>query len=171
MGLRNAVLSIPGIAAGKDFASGDLVISQNGCIYVPHVQVYRPQSQLTIRNNDDVLHNIHAFAGNDVLFNIAQPSYVKRWPVRLLDINSVIRVQCDVHEWMDAYLVPAINPYFVVTDENGAFELDAVPAGSHRLEVWHESLEIPGREVAVTADVIAVVNFDVKAPAATSGAH
>ena len=166
MGLKNVVVSIPQIAAGKSFVGdSELVISQIGCVYEPHVQVYRPQSRLTIRNNDDVLHNIHAFAGEEVLFNVAQPSYVKRWPIRLLETDSVIRVQCDVHEWMDAYLVPATNPYFAVTDNDGAFELDQLPAGTHTLQVWHETLGISTREVTVTADVSAVVNFELSIPA------
>jgi len=124
-GLKNVVITIQDIAAGKSFAATTApVISQVHCVYLPHVQVFQPQTKLTIRNNDQVLHNIHAYAGEQVLFNIAQPSYVKKWPVRLLSTSEVINVQCDMHEWMSAYLIPVEHPYAAVTDESGGFSMD-----------------------------------------------
>ena len=78
-GVMNAVVEIVDIAAGKPFDElAAPVISQESCVYVPHIQVFRPPASLTIRNNDDLFHNIHAFAGETSMFNVSQPSYIKK---------------------------------------------------------------------------------------------
>lgn len=43
---------------------------------------------------------------------------------------ETIKVACDVHDWMSAYIVATEHPYYVLTDRNGAFELTDVPAGT-----------------------------------------
>lgn len=39
-----------------------------------------------------------------------------------------MKVKCDVHEWMSAYLVPVTHPYVAVTDAKGEFEIGQVPS-------------------------------------------
>lgn len=73
----------------------------------------------------------------------------------------MINVQCDVHEWMNAYLVPVAHPYFVVTDAGGAFEIDQVPPGTYALRAWHEMLGNTEKTVVVGTEVTATVNFDL----------
>ena len=162
-GLKNVVITIKDIAAGKGYKElPDPVISQEQCVYIPHVQVFKPQTKLTIRNNDGVLHNIHAYTAEQTLFNIAQPSYVKKWPVRDLDADAVINVQCDVHEWMNAYLFPVEHPYFAISNKAGAFEIDQVPPGSYTIQAWHEVLGTMEKTVVITAGAAAVIAFDMK---------
>ena len=140
-GVMNAVVEIVDIAAGKPFEElAAPVISQESCVYVPHIQVFRPPASLTIRNNDDLFHNIHAFAGETSMFNVSQPSYIKKWPVRLVEQARIVDIQCDVHPWMSAYLYPVKNPYFAITEADGSFEITDVPPGEHLLRLWHETL-------------------------------
>ena len=77
---------------------------------MPHVQVFLPPASLAIRNNDDLFHNIHAFAGQASMFNVSQPSYIKKRPVRLVEPARIVDIQCDVHPWMMAYLYPVKTP-------------------------------------------------------------
>jgi hypothetical protein len=135
-GVMNAVVEIVDITAGKPFeAVAAPVISQESCVYVPHVQVFLPPASLTIRNNDDLFHNIHAFAGQVSMFNVSQPSYIKKWPVRLVEPARIVDIQCDVHPWMMAYLYPVKNPYFAITGADGSFEITDVPPGEHLLSL------------------------------------
>lgn len=164
-GLMNVVITIADITAGKDFAAmPNLVITQEQCVYVPHVQVFKPGSKLIIRNNDDLLHNIHAYTASETVFNIAQPSYIKKWPIRNLDTDEVIDVQCDVHEWMNAFLVPSSTPYYAITDASGSFEIDQIPAGTYTLRLWHEALAVTEQKVTVSAGKAVAVNFELAVP-------
>jgi Carboxypeptidase regulatory-like domain len=51
-------------------------------------------------------------------------------------------VTCDTHAHMRAYILSFEHPYFTVTDGDGRFQIDQVPAGSYTLKAWHEGWRI-----------------------------
>ncbi len=63
----------------------------------------------------------------------------------------MIRVACDVHNWMGGWIAVVDNPYVAVTGANGYFEISGVPAGTYTLEFWQETLGTKTAEVTVTA--------------------
>lgn len=78
-----------------------------------------------------------------------------------LTTDEVVDLRCDVHEWMNAYLVPAETPYFAVTDASGSFAIDEIPAGTYTLRLWHEALEKTEQKVEVAAGKTIAVNFEL----------
>jgi hypothetical protein len=68
-----------------------------------------------------------------------------------------IRVKCDVHPWMTAYVAVMDNPYFAVTGEDGSFELPHLPAGNYKLVAWHELYGRREQPVTVNEDANAAV--------------
>jgi hypothetical protein len=46
-------------------------------------------------------------------------------------------ITCNIHPWMKGWVRVFDHPYYCLTDENGGFSLTLVPAGDHRLKVWH----------------------------------
>ena len=115
---------------------------------------------MTSRNTDGLMHNVHAYTGEQTLFNVAQPSY-KKFLVRRLRTTEVVNVKCDVHEWMNAYLVPVEHPYFAISNEVGAFEIDQVPPGTYAVQAWHEVLGTIEKTVVSAEEATAVVVFDM----------
>lgn len=75
---------------------------------------------------------------------------------------EIIRVECDLHSWMRAWVVVAEHPYYAVTDEQGAFTLGNVPAGRHTLEVRHETLGTVTKEVTVTGTGVTTVTLEMR---------
>jgi len=72
-------------------------------------------------------------------------------------------LKCDVHDWMNAYIVLLKDqPYHSVTDEDGRFALDGVPAGSYTLRTWHEALGEMTETVTVTDGETANVDFVIR---------
>jgi hypothetical protein len=63
----------------------------------------------------------------------------------------MIRVKCDIHSWMRAWIGVVDNPYFAVTGADGKFEIGNVPAGEYTLEAWQEVLGKQQQKVSVTA--------------------
>jgi hypothetical protein len=46
---------------------------------------------------------------------------------------------CSIHPWMDAYVFPRNNGYVAVSDKNGKFTIENLPAGVPLLfKVWQE---------------------------------
>jgi plastocyanin len=135
--LADAVVWIEDIDEGKAWPNGSAgSVDQSGCTYLPHIQALRPGANLDVINSDAVLHNIHAYAGEETLFNIAQPMQGQKTSKQLPDPGPV-HLKCDVHSWMSAWVFVATTPYYAITAEDGSFSLDDVPPGSYTLKVWH----------------------------------
>ena len=162
-GLANVVVTVEGIAAGKAFAEArQPMIIQQECMYAPHVQVYRPDDTLVVVNTDKVFHNIHTFAGETTLFNVAHPAKAGNIR-RRLDTADVVGVKCDIHDWMSAYLVPVAHPYFAITDKAGRFEIDRVPPGTYTVRAWHEVIGVLEKSATVAAATTTDVSFAIAA--------
>jgi hypothetical protein len=56
---------------------------------------------------------------------------------------------CNVHPEMEAYVLVLTNPYYAVTDEEGSFRIEGVPAGTYDIRVWNKRLKADTREVIV----------------------
>jgi len=155
-GLANAVVSVPG-AKGAKLAKA--VIDQHGCKFVPHVLVMAPGA-IEIKNSDDILHNIHTYSTANPSINKAQPKF-KKTMTEKFEKPEVIKVTCDVHSWMLGW-VAVVPGAAGVTDGNGVAKLEGVPAGKHKVEVWHETLGKQEKEVEVKAGSVTKVSFEMK---------
>jgi hypothetical protein len=142
-GLAWAVASVAGLEGPPTARTPQL--DQQGCQFRPHVVAMQP-GELEIRNSDGVLHNIHTYSEANAPINKAQPKF-KKVMTETFTKPEMIRVTCDVHSWMNGWIVVLPHPYFGVTGPRGVTRIEAVPAGPHTLEVWHPEL---GRR---TADV------------------
>lgn len=142
-GLANVFVHVTGGLTGWKFpkGSGEVLLDQHGCQYVPHVLGVQVGQALRIRNSDPIMHNIHANdmkSGRD-MFNFSQTqkgaetveSKVARRP-------GFVQVKCDVHGWMGSYICITRYPFFAVTGEDGAFTLEKLPPGEYTIEAWHE---------------------------------
>lgn len=146
-GLKNAVVFIERIEKGKQVEAKEPLLGNKECLFVPHVQVVPVPVELQVKNDDPVLHNTHTFLESVTVFNLALPiqgQVIKRKVMK----PGVIRVQCDAHVHMSAWIVAVPHPYFAVTDENGGFKIDNVPPGKHRIVAWHEPWQIKGKDRA-----------------------
>ncbi len=147
-GLKNVVVYIDGIKSGK--AWEEYTLDQNGCLFLPHVAIVGVGQRLSILNSDGILHNIHTFSKLNKSVNKAQPKFKRRISIKFTKAEF-IKLRCDVHAWMSAWIVAAANPYYVTTDETGNFTLTGVPAGTYTLKFWHENLGEQSTEVTVGA--------------------
>jgi len=161
-GLLNAVVSVTGVSgAPAAKAAKKPVLDQKGCQFSPHVLTIPAGAEVDILNPDGVLHNIHTFSTVNPSINKAQPKF-KKVMTEKFEKPEVIKVQCDAHSWMSGWIVVMGHPYFAVSDDKGAFKIQNVPAGKHKVEVWHETLGKLTREVEVKAGAETKVTFELK---------
>jgi uncharacterized protein (DUF2141 family) len=59
---------------------------------------------------------------------------------KFLKPEIMIRVKCNIHSWMHAFIGVVDNPYFAVTGTDGSFKIPNLPPGDYVLEAWHETL-------------------------------
>ena len=120
----------------------EVTFDQKGCRFTPHVLVARTGQQVRVLSDDDTFHTSHIYMSrNDSENFLLAPKNrvgVLLKPFKLAE-KLPRKVTCDLHIWMNAYLVVVDHPYATVTDTEGKFEIPELPAGTHEFIVWHES--------------------------------
>jgi hypothetical protein len=141
------------------------VLDQKDCRYVPHVVGVQVAQRLRVKSSDrKTLHNVHYDppgnpAGNFGLTDAGAEQSVK------FDKAEFIRVKCDVHPWMTAYIGVFDSPFFAISDENaGQFEIARVPVGKYKLIAWHEQFGQVEQQVEVKDDRPVDVTVTYKGP-------
>lgn len=164
--LRNAVvyLEIAGRQPAAEASRSALVLRNERCAFVPHVQAGLVGGKLTLTNEDPLLHNVHLFlkmeSGRRTLINLGLPGNVPGVDAsRALRRPGIIEVRCDAHDWMSGWILLLEHPYFAVTDERGTFTIANVPPGTYTLKVWHEELGELSREAIVADGKTSTVAF------------
>ncbi|MBL4888524.1 MAG: hypothetical protein JKX97_00720 [Candidatus Lindowbacteria bacterium] len=131
-------------------------LNQKGCIYGPRVIIAQP-GKVTIQSSDDTLHNVHSFSKKNAAFNVAMPG-----PGTLekkFDRPEIIRLKCDVHAWMKAFIVVA-ETMGDVSKVDGNYMIEGLPVGEYEVEAWHEELGTKTATIKVEKDKTASLNFD-----------
>jgi plastocyanin len=125
-----------------------VVVGQKDCQYTPAAVVVSPGTPIDIVNDDPILHNVHARErtadGMRTVFNIAQPVRGQRTRVSVpLAKPGVVELSCEAgHPWMSAYMLVANHGFATVTDEDGSFVINDVPAGTYPLTMWHQGVTL-----------------------------
>ncbi len=124
----------PGFPSGKS-----PLFDQEKCVFLSPVLAVRVGQPVTIKNSDGIVHNTKIDAAGNPPFNpmlgpqsTAQYTFVKQ-------LALPAQVVCSIHPWMSAYIIARGDPYYAVTDKDGAFEIADLPAGEPiEFQVWHE---------------------------------
>jgi plastocyanin len=127
-----------------------VALDQKSCRFEPHVTVVQAGTTVEFLNSDDISHNVHTYAAKNDGFNKIISAGAKE--SQKLDKADRIEIKCDIHPWMNSWLIVADTPYFAVTGADGSFTLPKLPAGTHKLEYWHEKLGKNKGEITVGAD-------------------
>jgi hypothetical protein len=138
-GVKEAIVYLKKVEKGKAWEKLDKTpeLINKDCVFVPHVQVIPVGGEVDVVNADPVLHNTHSFLGRLTVFNLALPNLDQRIK-RPLSKPGLVRVECDAHGWMLAWIYVADNPYYAVTGKDGAFTITDVPPGNYTLVAWQE---------------------------------
>ena len=127
-------------------------LEQRGCLYTPRILGVRVQQDIEIVNDDPTLHNVRALASANRPFNIGQPARGTRTK-SFRAPEKPIKVKCDVHPWMAAYVFVMEHSFHSTTGSDGAYRIEGLPAGSYELVFWHEKLGEQVVEVEVSGNV------------------
>ena len=164
--LKNVVVfvEVASSAAAAD-PQKENILNNTGCLYSPRILAMQKGEKLKVRNNDPKLHIPHSYREDKTVFNLSLP-----FRGTTIDVTprirqaGVLKVVCDTHAWMMAYIHVFEHPYFSVTDDRGTFAIANVPAGIYILTAWHEDAGVKSQEITVseTGDIRTVFEFTKK---------
>ena len=138
--LADVFVKLQGIKGKSNGASAPpLVLDQRGCEYIPYIMAIQTNQKMLVKNSDPVMHNIHPTpaAPDNKEENRAQMPNGPDLTFTFPSAENFLRLKCDVHPWMFAYVSVVDHPYFAVTDKAGNYVIKNVPAGHYTMEVYH----------------------------------
>jgi hypothetical protein len=154
--VANVFVRLEGTFPPAPVPSAPVVIDQRSCLYAPRVAGIRVGQQLLIRNSDNLLHNVHSSSAAGNSFNIGQPFAGAEYEFRPRSPEVMLRLGCDVHRWMTAWVGVMTHRYFAVSEANGRFTIADVPPGRYTIVAWHEQFGERKQVVDVTGGTAAV---------------
>lgn len=157
--LGNVFVRVVGSFPSTPLPKEPVVIDQRKCVYAPRVVGMRLGQTLQVRNDDQLLHNVHSSSEVGNSFNVGQPIAGMVYSFTPRSEEVMVKIGCDVHRWMTAYVGVVTNPFFAVSGADGSFEIPHVPAGKYTLEAWHEQLGVLTSDVVVKSGATAPVGL------------
>jgi len=125
---------------------GHAVMDQRNERFVPHVLAVMVGAIVDFPNSDLIYHNVFSLS-RAKRFDLGRYAAGKSKGVRM-DRPGVVRVFCDIHSHMSAFVLVFNHPFFDVTDVDGHFELPSLPSGTYTIVGWYEG------EARITRSVI-----------------
>jgi plastocyanin len=161
--IRNAVvwLDNPPTDAGAAALPTTVEMDQTKCVFIPHIVIVPAGGTVNFLNSDRLLHNIHTTPKVNPAINRTQPK--DRTIPFTFDKPEIVRINCDLHSWMLAWVVVAAHPYYAITGANGGFSFNNIPPGQYKLHIWQERLGTSTASVTVGTQQ-AQVTVELKAP-------
>lgn len=122
-------------------------LDQKNQEFEPYVLAIGTGTTVDFPNNDLTYHNVFSLskAGR---FDLGRYSRGHSKSVRF-DRAGVIRVFCDIHSQMSAFILVFAHRYFTTTEEDGSYRIDGVPPGSYMVAVWNDGEEREARPVTI----------------------
>ena len=120
--------------------------------FSPHVLAVTVGTVVDFPNNDLLFHNVMSLAPGNA-FDLGRYPKGQSRSVRF-DTPGIVPIICDIHAHMSAYVLVFSHTYFSVTDAQGRYTLQDVPAGVHTVKVWSELGTVEPRKITVGAGVV-----------------
>ena len=137
-GLANVFVEVRRAGSGWAPAEPPGPSDQVFCRYEPHVLVVPLATPVLFENSDPFMHNVHFYCRKNPAENFGIPAHGEKEVE--FRFEERIRVRCDVHPWMDSWVIATDNPFHALTGPDGSFRIEGIPAGEYEVRFWHEGL-------------------------------
>jgi plastocyanin len=134
-----------------------VVLDQRNENFVPHVLAITTGTSVEFLNSDRTYHNVFSLSkGNSFDLGRYPPGRAK---VVRFEHPGIVRVFCEIHSHMNAFILVFAHRHFAVTGPDGEYRIDGVPPGTYNVSVWHpvlagkpEAVKIPEQGGEVQLD-------------------
>ena len=141
-------------------APGRAVLDQRNESFVPYVLAVTVGSTVDFPNSDRTYHNVFSLS-KARRFDLGRYPRGASRSVRF-DKPGVVRVFCEIHSQMSAWILVFAHRYFATTDAEGRYRIDDVPPGAYTLAVWNDGTVRAHRELRVEGDDVVEADLVVE---------
>ncbi len=122
-------------------------LDQRNEAFVPHVLAIVAGTTVDFPNNDTTYHNVFSLSPTRS-FDLGRYAVGRSKSVKF-DRPGIVRVFCDIHSHMSAFILVFAHRYFSLAEPDGAYRLENVPPGTYTVVAWHESAALESRRIVV----------------------
>ena len=122
-------------------------LDQRNEAFVPHVLAIVAGTTVDFPNNDETYHNVFSLSPTRT-FDLGRYAVGRSKAVKF-DRPGIVRVFCDIHSHMSAFILVFSHRHFAVTDDEGRYRIDNVPPGPYTVIAWNESAPTESRRIVV----------------------
>lgn len=122
-------------------------MDQRNEAFVPHVLAVTVGTVVDFPNGDATYHNVFSLS-RAKRFDLGRYASGRSKSVTF-DRPGIVRVFCDIHSHMNAFILVFAHRFFAVTDEHGRYRIDGIPPGTYTVNVWNEALPLESRAVTI----------------------
>ncbi len=136
------------------------VIEQRGKMFAPHVMAVPVGSTITFPNYDPIYHNVFSLSKTKA-FDLGMYKNGEARDVKV-DKPGIVRLGCNLHANMSAYLIVVDAPAYVVAEPTGAFSFRSLAPGKYRVQTWSEKSGDPAESEVTIKEGQNEVVLDLK---------
>jgi plastocyanin len=122
-------------------------MDQRNETFLPHVLAIGVGTVVDFPNNDGTYHNVFSLS-KAKRFDLGRYARGRSKSVRF-DRPGVVRVFCDIHSHMSAFILVFSHRYFAMTDAEGHYRIDTIPPGTYTVVAWHDGANRDTRTVTI----------------------
>ncbi|WP_373552523.1 hypothetical protein [Haliscomenobacter sp.] len=142
--------------------SANAIMNQMEKTFVPKVLPITKGSSVAFLNSDTEVHNIFSMTPR-ATFNIGRRQPGKSVP-QLIEKAGVVDLKCDIHCGMNASILSLDTPYFTKANTSGNYEVDGLPDGNYRVQVYHFSLGVVEDNISIKGGGVITKNLALVKP-------
>jgi plastocyanin len=136
---------------------GHAVMDQRNETFVPHVLAITTGTTVDFPNSDRIYHNVFSLSKTE-RFDLGRYAVGHSRSVRF-DRAGIVRVFCDIHSHMNAFILVFSHPFFAVSDAEGRYHIDNVPPGTYNVIAWNEGVSSDAQAITVPDGAAADLDF------------
>jgi plastocyanin len=162
-GLKDVVISIEHVDAGKVFQKESVRILSKDCKFSPTISVVRQGETIHINNVDPVMHNSQVYESKrgKIISNLPIPAEeTSSSKIKFSGQQKIFQLICGMHEFMQAWGYRVQNPYYSVTSENGAYQINDLPPGDYVINAWHFLMKVRSQRIHVEENSVIDLDFN-----------
>lgn len=115
--------------------------------FVPYLTIIPQGAEIEFPNRDPLKHHVYSFSA-------AKPFEIKLYAGKpaspiLFDKSGDVAIGCNIHDWMEAYILVVETAFFAKTDADGCARVGDLPPGPYRVRLWHPRQKRTAGERAV----------------------
>ena len=149
--VEDAAIVIEPVSGAAPRPRKTATIAQQDREFIPYVTIVQTGTAINFPNHDPFKHHVYSFSPAKT-FEIKLYAGKPVKPI-VFDKSGEVALGCNIHDWMEAYVLVVDSPYFAKTGSNGRALIANVPPGRYRLRLWHprQKKELLLREIEVGA--------------------